>query len=152
MEASEVFVNLYVVSLLQIIDSSGLDAAFYLRVLAFGEHLKMDELRVRAVDVPLTSLSFVPGFELFFYISLWCLVTMLPVNLTVSVEFQPMAGYVQVGIPLPFSRCPSPRRLLQDNYVDVLMYTGNGNSSSDYQFTDFDKCGLANITLGSNRL
>ncbi|GAX72988.1 hypothetical protein CEUSTIGMA_g440.t1 [Chlamydomonas eustigma] len=78
----------------QIIDSAGLDTAMYLRVMTFG-------------------------MQLFLMLSLWCLIAMLPVNLT-------------------------------DDYCDYLMYS-SGSNSSNYAFTGFDKCGLANVTLGSNR-
>ncbi len=60
--------------------------------------------------------------ELFFWTSLWCLATMLPVNLT--------DNYIDTLMIVP------------DNSTDT----------STYSFTEFDKLGLANITPGSPRM
>lgn len=77
----------------EIITSAGLDTAMYLRVLKFG-------------------------FELFCYLTAWCLITMLPVNLT-------------------------------SDYIEELM---SGPDADSYKFSNFDKCGLANIPPKSPKL
>lgn len=90
----------------KIIASAGLDTAIYLRVLTFG-------------------------VELFFWVGLWALVSLLPINLT--------DDYVDV---------------LMDTQAALANSTNSTNTTSTalYTFTDFDKVGLANVSSSSARM
>jgi hypothetical protein len=90
----------------KIIASAGLDTAIYLRVITFG-------------------------VELFFWVALWSLVTLLPINLTDT--------YVDY---------------LMDTQENATNATNSTNTTDTnlYAFTDFDKVGLANVTTESSRM
>jgi len=105
----------------QIIETAGLDAAVLMRVLRFG-------------------------CEAFVYVSFLSLVTMLPVNLTVSfLQLRTWAVFPPVCMVHMTSWC----LIMQDDNVDILM---NGPDADQYKFTGFDKCGLANVQEESMRM
>jgi hypothetical protein len=109
----------------KIIDQAGLDTATYLRVTRFG-------------------------IELFFWCSLWCLVVMLPVNLTDNYIDTLMATSSSNS-----SNCTNstngtfPINVTNSSNVTCANVTNTGSTS--YTFTEFDKVSLANITPGSTR-
>ncbi|PNW79626.1 hypothetical protein CHLRE_08g360564v5 [Chlamydomonas reinhardtii] len=88
-----------------IIDEAGLDCAIYLRIMKYGTYL-------------------------FVGLSLWCLVAVLPVNLTGGAIDALMAGQATNG--------SSP--------------SNSSSGGSQYKFTDFDKYSLSNVEAGSPKM
>jgi hypothetical protein len=123
----------------QIVTSAGLDSAVYIRLLTFG-------------------------MELMAYLTVFCCVLQLPVNLTVgataclcahthtSGACARVKGYEATTLLcVPALTKHAPRVCLptpQDNNIDQLMSENN----TEYTFTGFDKLGLANVQEGSSRM
>lgn len=111
----------------EIIEVAGLDTAVYLRIVQFG-------------------------VESFFYISVWCLIAVLPVNLS-GTEINSLLAKQSYPSPPPSPPLPPPNPVPPSPPNDFppapeCQYEAPVQTK-DYQFTTFDKCSISNLPPGS---